>query len=72
MWLRGFDFVVIEGEGGRKNQRGNRWTQEQAEGEREEKEGTSGETAGRGDERRKGRMSREPVLGRDCPMGVYE
>ena len=32
MWLRGFDFVVIEGEGGRKNQRGNRWTQGRAEG----------------------------------------
>jgi len=27
MWLRGFDFVVIEGEGGRKNQRENRWAQ---------------------------------------------
>ena len=51
MWLRGFDFVVIEREGGRKNQRENRWAQEQAEGGREEKEpagkpldvGTSGE-----------------------------
>ena len=31
MWLRGFDFVVIEGEGGRKNQRGNRWTWGRAE-----------------------------------------
>ena len=38
MWLRGFDFVVIEGEGGRKNQRGNRWTWGRAEGGREEKE----------------------------------
>ncbi len=41
MWLSGFDFVVIEGEGGRKNQRENRWAWGRAEGGRR-KEGTSG------------------------------
>ena len=71
MWLRGFDFVVIEG-GRRKEEPAGKPLGAGMSGGRKGGEGTSGETAGRGDERRKGRMSREPVLGRDCPMGVYE
>ena len=71
MWLRGFDFVVIEG-GRRKEEPAGKPLGTGMSGGRKEEGRTSGETAGRGDERRKGRMSREPVLGRDCPMGVYE